>query len=151
MSSVREILQTKGSAIWSVSPKHTVIDTLKLMAQKNLGAVLVMEGQTLVGIFSERDFARHTAMHDVHPEKAIVKELMTIQIHTVTPSQTVDECMAIMTSKHIRHLPVLDNGKLVGVISIGDVVKRIIEDHKFSITQLEQYVTGEIPTPPPNA
>src|SRR5690242_1805305 len=125
MSSVREILKTKGNAVFSVSPQSTVMDALKLMAEKNLGAVMVMEGHTIAGIFSERDFARHATKHNVQPEKALIKDLMTGKIHFVTPSQSTDECMSVMTSKHIRHLPVIEEGKLVGMISIGDVVKKI--------------------------
>jgi CBS domain-containing protein len=143
MSNVSEILKIKGQAIWSVNPNDTVLKTLKVMAEKNVGAVLVCENEQIAGIFSERDFARHCAKGTVQPDKALVKEMMTTHIFTVTPSSTTDECMALMTAKHIRHLPVLDNGKLVGLISIGDVVKRIIEDHKFSINQLERYVSGE--------
>jgi CBS domain-containing protein len=143
MSHVHEILKTKGGTIWSVSPKSSVLDALKLMAEKNLGAVLVMDGQTMAGIFTERDYARHAAKKNIRPEEIPITEMMTGTLHFVSPAQSTDECMAIMTSKHIRHLPVIESGKLVGLISIGDVVKKIIEDHKFSINQLEQYVTGD--------
>ena len=143
MSTVREILKVKGSAIWSVKPQDTVKTTLKFMAEKNVGAVLVMEGSTIAGIFSERDLARHLADHTLEPEKVLIKQMMTTHLVSVSPSQTTDECMSLMVTKRIRHLPVLEEGKLLGVISIGDVVNRIIEDHKFSIKQLESYVTGE--------
>ncbi len=143
-SNVHEILKTKGGTIWSVSPQHKVYDTLKLMAEKNVGAVLVLDGQKLAGIFSERDYARHSVKHDVRPQDIYVKDMMTSRIFFVNPSQTTEECMSLMTSKHIRHLPVLENDRLVGLISIGDVVKKIIEDHKFSISQLERYVNGDI-------
>jgi len=143
MSNVHDILKVKGNAIWSVSPKNTVKDTLKLMAEKNLGAVLVVEGKKIAGIFSERDFARHSSKKQgLKLDEIPIKDMMTSQIISVSPSQTMDECMAVMTAKHIRHLPVIEGGELVGLISIGDVVKRIIEDHKFSISQLENYVSG---------
>lgn len=144
MSNVSEILKKKGSTIFSVKPTDTVQNTLKLMAEKNVGAVLVLDGHKIAGIFSERDFARHCAKGPVLPETALVKDMMTVHILNVNLSTTTDECMAIMTAKHIRHLPVIDHEKLVGMISIGDVVKRIIEDHKFSIDQLERYVKGEV-------
>ncbi len=143
MSNVRDILKTKGNSIWSVSPKDTVLKILKFMAEKNVGALLVLEGEKIVGIFSERDFARHCAKGEVRPEDVLVKDMMTSHILSVTSDTSTDECMDIMTTKRIRHLPVIENEKLIGFISIGDVVKRIIEDHKFSITQLERYVTGE--------
>ena len=144
MSIVREILKVKGNTIWSVGPKDTVQDTLKLMAEKNVGAVLVLDGSKIAGIFSERDFARHCAHRSLNPAEVPVKDMMTSRILFVNPTQTTEECMSIMTTKRIRHLPVLENDKLIGLISIGDVVNRIIEDHKFSITQLERYVTGEV-------
>jgi CBS domain-containing protein len=142
-SHVSDILKTKGQNIWFVHPQDSVSKTLKLMAEKNVGAVLVCENEKIAGIFSERDFARHCAKGQINTEQALVKDMMTTHIFTATPQNSMDECMALMTAKHIRHLPVLENHKLVGLISIGDVVKRIIEDHKFSITQLERYVTGE--------
>ncbi len=143
MSNVSDILQTKGKTIWSVSPKDTVLKTLKLMADKNVGAVIVLEGEKIVGIFSERDFARHSATGGVHPEDVLVKDMMTSKLSSVNANVTTDECMSIMTTKRIRHLPVIEDNKLVGLISIGDVVNRVIEDHKFSIAQLERYITGE--------
>jgi len=142
MSNVHDILKVKGNAVWSVNPKNTVKDTLKLMAEKNIGAVLVLEGKKIAGIFSERDFAKHSAKHSLKLEEVPIKDMMTSQIISVAPSQSTEECMAVMTSKHIRHLPVIENDELIGLISIGDVVKRIIEDHKFSIDQLQNYVTG---------
>lgn len=142
MSNVSEILSKKGNTVWSVSPQTSIGDTLKLMADKNVGAVLVLEGSKIAGIFSERDFARNSIKKTLKLESP-VKEIMTSKILVVNSSQSTDECMSLMTSKHIRHLPVMDGEKLVGLISIGDVVKKVIEDHKFSITQLERYVTGE--------
>ena len=143
MSNVRDILKTKGNNVWSVSPQTTVNDTIKLMAEKNIGAILVLEVGKIVGIFSERDFARHSAKRDLRLDGAVVKEVMTSRILFVSPSTTTEECMSLMTTKRIRHLPVIEDDKLIGLISIGDVVIKIIEDQKFSITQLERYVTGE--------
>ncbi len=144
MSNVREILNVKGSASWSVGPQTTVDATLKLMAEKNVGAVLVLDGKRIAGIFSERDFARHCARGSVNPEHVLVQDMMTTRILFVSPEQTTEECMSLMTTKRIRHLPVIENDELVGLISIGDVVIKIIEDQKFSITQLERYVTGGV-------
>lgn len=143
MSNVREILAKKGSAIWSVNAQSSVYDALKLMSEKNVGAVLVMEGAKIVGIFSERDFVRHSLKKNLQLDQIQIKDMMTSRILFVSPDQTTDECMSLMTAKRIRHLPVMENDKLVGLISIGDVVSKVIEDHKFSITQLERYVTGE--------
>lgn len=142
MSNVRDILKTKGGLIWSVSPTETVKHTLQLMAEKNIGALLVMDGKAISGIFSERDFARHCAKRALDPEKVLIKEMMTTNLVMVHPEQSTDECMTLMTTKRIRHLPVIENNELVGLISIGDVVNRIIQDHKFSIGQLMNYVHG---------
>lgn len=144
MSNVYDILRKKEGAIFSVNPQNTVMETLRLMAEKNVGAVLVLENQQIAGIFSERDFARHSAASIIRPDEILVRDMMTTHIVSVTPNQTTEECMTLMTSKRIRHLPVLEGDKLVGLISIGDVVKQVIEDHKFSIQQLERYVAGEI-------
>ncbi len=142
MSNVSEILKAKGGTVWSVSPQDTVGHTIKLMAEKNVGAVLVLESTKLAGIFTERDFIRHAAKHGLRPEEVLIKDMMTSHILSITPMQSTEECMSIMTTKRIRHLPVIDDGKLVGLISIGDIVNRIILDHKFAISQLEGYVTG---------
>ncbi len=143
MSHVHDILKGKGNVIWSVNPHDTVNDTLKFMAEKNIGAVLVMEHGKIAGIFSERDFARHAIKCSGNPGLVPVKDMMTTRILFVSPADTTEECITLMTSKRIRHLPVIENDKLIGLISIGDVVRRIIEDQKFSIIQLERYVTGE--------
>lgn len=145
MSNVSDILNKKDGKIWSVTSGVSILDTLKLMAEKNVGAVLVIDtDKKIAGIFSERDFARHFAARNIHPEQIPVRDMMTTNILSVAPTQTTEECMTLMTSKRIRHLPVIENGKLVGLISIGDVVKQVIEDQKFSITQLERYVTGDV-------
>jgi CBS domain-containing protein len=142
VSTVGEILKSKGGHIWSVTPKHTIYDTLKLMAEKNVGAVLVIDEKSIVGIFSERDFARNFVKRSLRTQETPITEIMTKKVLFISPSQTAEECLSIMTGKHLRHLPVLENDKLVGLISIGDVVKKLIEDQKFSINQLERYVTG---------
>ena len=142
MSTVREILRTKGNTVWSVSLEDTIYDTLKFMAEKNIGAVLVLDGNTIAGIFSERDFARNAVKSILWPKEIKVNAMMTSVVLFVSPSQTTEECMSLMTDKHVRHLPVVEDDQLIGLISIGDVVHRIIEDDKFSISQLESYVTG---------
>jgi CBS domain-containing protein len=142
MSNVREIIRKKGNIVWSVSPQTSVNETIKLMSAKNVGALLVLDGDKIAGIFSERDFTRHSAKGSFNLEQTLVKDLMTSRILFVTPEHSTEECMSLMAAKRIRHLPVIENEKLVGLISIGDVVIKIIEDQKFSITQLERYVTG---------
>ncbi len=141
---VREILKEKGSDVWSVASGTTVADALKLMADKNLGAVLVLAEGTVEGIFSERDFARASAQRGFDISKLPVTEVMTKKVFSVGPTTTIDECMALMTGKRIRHLPVLENNRLMGLISIGDVVNKMIEDQKFSISQLTKYVSGTV-------
>jgi CBS domain-containing protein len=142
MIAVGRILKEKGNQIWSVSPDTTVFDALNLMAEKNLGAVLVIEGGKIAGIFSERDYARKVILKGKSSKETPVKEIMTEDVLFVRPNHSIEECMALMTDKHIRHLPVLDGEQLVGVISIGDVVKAVISDQEYTIKQLENYVTG---------
>lgn len=142
MKTVEQLLQRKGPETWFVSPDETVLDALKLMAEKNVGALLVIEQSRLVGIFSERDYARKVILHGKASKDTPVSEIMSTAVVCVGPKYTVEECMALMTDKRVRHLPVLDGGKLCGVISIGDVVKAIISEQEFIIEQLEQYITG---------
>lgn len=142
MSNVREILGKKGNVILSVSPRDTVHNAIRLMVEKNIGAVLVLEGTKVSGIFSERDFIRHSVKGNLRLEEIFIKDVMTTRILIVTPAHSTEECMSLMSAKRIRHLPVMEDDKLIGLISIGDVVNKIIEDHKFSISQLEKYVTG---------
>jgi CBS domain-containing protein len=139
---VRDILKGKGNEIWWVSPDTIVFDALKLMAEKNVGALVVLEGEKVAGIFSERDYARKVVLKGKASREMAVKEIMTTEVTYILLSQPVEECMALMTDKRIRHLPVLEGEKLVGVISIGDVVKAIISDKEFMIKQLEKYITG---------
>jgi len=143
MTTVRSILQSKGSDIWSTTPDTMVFDALKIMAEKNIGALLVIEGDRLVGIFSERDYARKIALKGETSHNTAVRNVMTTDVFSVTPDQSIENCMALMTDNHIRHLPVLENNKLVGMISIGDVVKALIPQHEDTIKQLENYITGK--------
>jgi len=142
MTNVRHILQEKGGQIWWVSPETIVFDALQLMAEKNVGALVVLVEENLVGIFSERDYARKIILKGRKSRETTVSEIMSSEVTSVHPSQSVDECMSLMTEKRIRHLPVLDQEKLLGVISIGDVVKAVISEREFTIKQLENYITG---------
>ncbi len=141
MTNVRNILQKKGNTVWSIAPSATILDALKLMAEKNIGALLVMEDNNLVGIFSERDYARRGVLQGKDTATQI-KTVMTSGIYYVQPDQVIEECMAIMSNKHIRHLPVVENEKVIGVISIGDVVNSIIENQRDMIRGLENYIMG---------
>jgi len=139
---VAGILEDKGSAVWSVGPGDTMFDALETMAEHNVGAVMVVEDGDLVGILSERDYARKVVLADRGSRDTRASEIMTTDIRTVGPSSTVDDCMELMTEHRIRHLPVLDGeGRLVGVVSIGDVVKAMIAQQHDLITQLERYIT----------
>lgn len=142
MITVGEILNRKGHDIWSISPNATVYEALELMADKNIGAVLVTDGGTLVGILSERDYARKVILKGLASKEVPVRRIMTDRVICVRTDQTAEDCMALMTDKRVRHLPVLEYDRLVGVISIGDVVKAIISDQEFIIKQLENYITG---------
>ena len=142
MKHVRQILQNKGFELHSVSPDVTVFDALKLMAEKGIGALLVVEAEKLVGIISERDYARKVILKGKSSKDAPVRDIMTSVVVYVNPQQTIEECMALMSNKRVRHLPVLENDKLIGVISIGDVIKAIIEEKEFIIKQLEHYIHG---------
>ena len=140
---IRQILQGKAiNTIYSVSSDQTVLDALKLMADKNIGAVLVVDSGQLTGIFSERDYARKIVLKDRHSDDTLVREVMTAHVITIEPDQRLDECMVIMSDKHIRHLPVMESSKLIGIISINDVVTAIIRDQKTRIDSLESYISG---------
>ena len=142
MSTVRQVLRTKPAEIWTIGPRASVYQALQLMAAKDVGALLVLDGGRLDGIFSERDYARKVALFGRSSRETTVGELMTQAVYYVTPSQTVEECLALMTDKRVRHLPVLDGGHLVGLVSIGDAVKCIIDDQQLTIRHLENYITG---------
>jgi CBS domain-containing protein len=142
MKTVRQLLDAKGRTVLSISPDATVYDALVIMAEKHVGALLVMDGDHLAGIFSERDYARSVALKGKSSKDTPIKEIMTpgSLLITVTPTQTVEECLSLVSNKRIRHLPVLDNGKVAGVLSIGDLVKATIEYQQFLIDQLESYI-----------
>jgi len=142
MKTVTQLLRAKGHDVLSVSPETSVFEALEVMAERNVGALLVLEENRLVGIFSERDYARKVILKGKASKDTPVREIMTSHVLYVRPEQTVDECMALMTDKHVRHLPVLEEDRLVGVISIGDVVKSIIAEQEFIIEQLQNYITG---------
>ena len=142
MKTVRDILEVKGRMVWSVDPGSTVFDALSLMAAKEIGALVVLDEARVAGIISERDYARKVILHGRASPTTRVEEIMTSHVAYTHLDQSIEECMAIMTDKRIRHLPVLQDGKLIGIISIGDLVKAIIADQKFMIEQLERYITG---------
>jgi CBS domain-containing protein len=141
MGKVRNILDFKGSVVFSVEPGVMVLKAIELMCEKNIGGLLITEGDKLVGIFTERDYARKLILKGKSSKDTPIGDLMTRNPFTVTPENTIDDCMNLMTDKHIRHLPVEENGRLIGMISIGDVVKQIIADQQTIIQQLESYIT----------
>ena len=144
MTSVADILKTKPqAAVHTVSPSATVFEAMQLMADKGIGALLVAEGEQVVGIVTERDYARKVALMSRSSKETPVREIMTSDVMFVRPDQTSDQCMALMTENRLRHLPVMVGGKLVGLISIGDLVKNIISEQQFIIEQLEHYISGD--------
>ena len=142
MRTIEQLLQAKGSDIWSISPQATAYNALQIMAEKNVGALLVMEKEKLLGIFSERDYARKVILKEKSSKNTSVGELMTREVIYISADSTLEESMALMTAKHIRHLPVLKNNQLIGIVTLGDVVRQIISDQKFAIRELEKYITG---------
>lgn len=139
---VSDLLKHKGAQVWSLNVDATLKDALVLLAEKDIGALLVMDGERVAGIFSERDFARRLAKEDVPSMNTPVADLMTRDVFSVSPADNIEQCMQLMTDQHIRHLPVLEEGQLVGMISIGDVVKQLISHQKSFISQLEDYISG---------
>ncbi len=139
MTSIRQILARKPE-VYSIGPEAPVLDALRLMEERNIGALLVMRDQVLVGIFSERDYARKMVLHGRSSRDTPVREVMTENVFVISPETSAGECMVHMTERHVRHLPVVEEGRVVGVISIGDVVRAVIEDLRFSIEQLEGYI-----------
>ncbi len=142
MRTVKELLVSKPMTVWSITPEASVFQALELMAEKEIGALVVLSGSKLVGLLSERDYARKVILKGKASKETRVREIMTDKLITIRPETSIDECMALMTDKRIRHLPVLEGEKLVGMISIGDVVKAIISEQKFIIQQLENYITA---------
>ena len=142
MNNVRQILEVKGRSVEAVSPNETVYEGLQKLADKNIGALVVVENGKMVGIFSERDYARKVILKGKSSMNTTIGELMVKEVLYVSPDNTIDECMALMSENHIRHLPVLKDEELLGLISIGDVVKHKIKQQKFKIRELEKYITG---------
>ena len=147
MTTINAVLEAKGRSIHSISPDASVFDALKKMADQNVGALIVIHNDKLVGIISERDYARKVALMGKTSPDTPVRDIMSTKVICTKPEQTVQECMAIMTARSIRHLPVLDHKSVVGIVSIGDLVKAIISDQQFTIEQLEQYIQGSILIP----
>jgi CBS domain-containing protein len=140
MRNVQQLLENKPYRLLSISPTASVLDALRQMAEKDVGALVVLDGEKLAGIFSERDYARKIILFGKSSHDTAVSEIMTASVVCVRPAQSADECMALMTGRRVRHLPVLSEDKVIGVISIGDVVKEMIDDQRRTIEQLEQYI-----------
>ena len=139
---VARLLEGKGTDVWSVAPDATVYEALGLLAEKGIGALVVLDGDRLAGIVSERDYARNVVLRNLSSKDVHVSDIMTAGVHTVTLDNTTVECMTLMTDERIRHLPVVEEDRVVGVISIGDVVLSVIDEQKFLIEQLESYITS---------
>ena len=142
MNHVQQLLDHKGSQVVSIAPDASVFEALKLMAEKSIGSLVVMQGDSLVGVITERDYARKVIIKGRAPGDTPVAEIMSTEVVTISPGQTVKECMTIMSERRIRHLPVLVDGRVVGLISIGDLVQAIISSQQAEIEQLEQYIIG---------
>jgi CBS domain-containing protein len=142
MTTVRQLLQRKPPGVWTIGPEATVYEALALMAKMNIGAVPVIEGDVLAGIFSERDYARKVILMGRSSRETTVGELMSHPVVTVNPDIPIEGCMALMTDRHFRHLPVVEEGRLIGIVSIGDIGKAIIADQRIFIHDLESYITG---------
>jgi CBS domain-containing protein len=142
MINVRDLIRKKGGQIFSLGPEATVLDAMKLMADKNIGSVLIMDGGKIAGILSERDCVRKVELAGKSAKNTKVSEIMTSKVLYMEASQSIEECMAVMIDKNIRHLPVYENGTLLGVISVRDVLKEVVDYQKFMISQLEHYISG---------
>jgi CBS domain-containing protein len=143
MKTVKDILCAKGSKVYSISPDATVYEALNRMADKNVGALLVLEVEQIVGLISERDYARKTILKGRFSKETAVKEIMTTNVITVGPGEDLEKCMELFTDKHVRHLPVIEDEKIIGIISIGDVVKGVIDHKEFIIQEQEKYIKGK--------
>jgi CBS domain-containing protein len=142
MTTVRQVLRSKSSGVATIRPKDTVFAALEALAEKDIGALIVIESDKVVGIFSERDYARKGILRGRFAKETLVEDLMTRRVYYASPDQSLEDLMTLMTTKHIRHLPVIEKEQLIGVVSIGDVVKTIIADHEFTIREMEKYITG---------
>jgi len=139
---VRQVLKEKGNQVWATTPDTSVFQALHLMAEKNVGALVVLDEGKMLGILTERDYARKVILQEKSSLDTPVREIMTSRVHCIPPTRTVEESMALMTEKRVRHLPVLDDGELIGIVSIGDVVKKVIDNQEFTIQQLDNYIMG---------
>jgi len=142
LTTVQDILRIKGPQVWSISPETTVIEALQILAEKQIGALLVLQNDDIVGVVSERDFVRGIALEKFCELERPVSEVMTCDVVTISPQDNIEDCMQVMTEEHIRHLPVVDDGKLIGLVSIGDVVKAMITSREFTIEQLQKFIDG---------
>ena len=142
MTTIAQLLNTKGDQIWSVEPKATIFEALEIMSEKGIGALLVMEDGKLTGIFSERDYARKVILKGKSSKETPVGELMTKKVFYIDPQKTTNDCMAMMTAKRIRHVPVIEDNQVMGIVTIGDVVNQIISEQEVTINHLENYITG---------
>jgi len=142
MNTIGQLLESKGKDIWTIAPNATVFEGLRIMAKRNVGALLVIDKDNLVGIFSERDYARKVILEGKSSKDTAVGELMTKDVYYIDPKNTLQESMAVMTARHIRHMPVLDKDRLVGMVTLGDVVRQIIAEQEFTIRELEKYISG---------
>lgn len=142
MKTVKQLLDDKGRDVWTIEANLSVYDAVKLMADKGIGALVVVKDAKPVGMITERDYARKVILRGTTSQEALVSEIMTTPVLCVRLSQSVEECMAVMTEKRVRHLPVIENDELIGIVSIGDLVKAIIAEQQFIIQQLEHYITG---------
>jgi CBS domain-containing protein len=140
MKTLKQLLAAKGREVYSIGPNAKVIEALQLMAQKDIGALVVMDAGRIVGMISERDYARKVTLHGKSSEDVPVRDIMTAEVITVDPARTVEECMGLVTQRRIRHLPVCEEGRLIGLVSIGDLVKDVIADQEQTIKQLESYI-----------
>ncbi len=142
MKTMRVLLDSKGHKVWSIGPEATVLDAIEQMAAKDIGALMVLEDDKPIGIFTERHYARKVFLEGKRSPTTPIRDVMAVHVICAGPDQTVEQCMAVMTEKQVRHLPVMDGDELIGIVSIGDLVKSIIADQKFTIEQLEHYITG---------
>ena len=142
MKTVKQLLQDKGSTVYTMYPSASVFDSLQIMSDQNIGALVVIDGDAVVGLLSERDYTRKGILKGRAAKDTPVRDIMTSPVICVSPEQSIDACIAIMTEKRVRHLPVLEDGQLVGIISVGDALKTTIEDQQFTIEQLEHYISG---------
>ena len=142
MTTIAQLLNTKGNQVWSVKPEATIFEALEIMSEKGIGALLVMEDGKLTGIFSERDYARKVILKGKSSKETPVGELMTKKVFYIDSQNTINDCMQMMTAKHIRHVPVIEDNQVMGIVTIGDVVNQIISEQEVTINHLENYITG---------